>query len=120
MPPSSPLASPSLKFRADGTFKFVHLTDLHFTTGASASYSDITEAEALWPCSDLNTTELIDEMLDLEDPDLVVFTGDTIYGSDAEPISPWRWRSRRSSRAATHGRRCSATTTARARPTARR
>lgn len=52
-----------LQFRADGTFKIVQITDVH---GICKKTPD--------------TTRLIEGVLDKEQPDLVVFTGDQIKG----------------------------------------
>ena len=57
-----------LRFRADGTFTVVQLTDLHWHNG---------EPE------DLRTVELVGTVLDLEKPDLVVLTGDIVGGYDS-------------------------------------
>ncbi len=59
----------TLKFNAQGKFKIVQFTDVHYI------YGDARAAVAL---------ERIDEVLEAERPDLVVFTGDVIYGKPAE------------------------------------
>lgn len=56
---------PSLRFRRDGTFTIVQLTDVHWTTGRGA---------------DERTRDLIEGVLEIERPDLVVFTGDVVSG----------------------------------------
>jgi hypothetical protein len=69
--PSRPRPSrrrPALRFRADGTFTIVQLTDIHWTNGEEA---------------DLRARALIEGVLDAETPDLVVLTGDIIEGSQA-------------------------------------
>jgi hypothetical protein len=58
---------PTLRFRPDGTFVIVQLTDVHWHDG---------EPE------DLGSRELIERVLDAERPDLVALTGD-IVGGDA-------------------------------------
>lgn len=58
-----------LKFKADGKFKIVQFTDIHYI------FKDTRSDVAL---------ERIQEVLDTEKPDLVVFTGDLIYGTPAE------------------------------------
>lgn len=60
---------PVLKFNKDGKFKIVQFTDVHFIKGN--------------PKSDISI-ERIDEILDVEKPDLVLFTGDIIFGKPAE------------------------------------
>lgn len=59
----------TLKFNADKKFKIVQFTDVHFIYGN--------------PKSDISL-ERIREVLDAEKPDLVIFTGDVIYGKPAE------------------------------------
>ncbi|HXF63948.1 MAG TPA: metallophosphoesterase, partial [Caldilineaceae bacterium] len=54
-----------LRFREDGTFTIVQFTDTHFKNGEPP---------------DDETTALIERVLDAEQPDLVVFTGDLIDG----------------------------------------
>lgn len=61
--------SPALTFNSDGTFKIVQFTDTHFIPNDSRS--DI-------------ALERINEVLDLEKPDLVVVTGDILYGRPAD------------------------------------
>ena len=62
-------AFPDLKFREDGTFKILQLTDTHYVAGDPRSRRALLNVE---------------EMLDLEKPDLVIHTGDIIYGKPAE------------------------------------
>lgn len=58
-----------LKFNQDGKFKIVQFTDVHYIHQN--------------PKSDISL-ERINEVLDAEKPDLVLFTGDVIYGKPAE------------------------------------
>ena len=60
---------PNLKFNKDGKFKIVQFTDVHYIHGNPKSAISI---------------ERINEVLDAEKPDLVLFTGDVIYGQPAE------------------------------------
>lgn len=59
----------TLQFNKDGKFKIVQFTDVHYI------YND--------PRSDVSI-ERINQVLDMEKPDLVLFTGDVIYGKPAE------------------------------------
>ena len=59
----------TLKFGKNGDFKIVQFTDVHYI------YND--------PRSDVSI-ERINQVLDMEKPDLVLFTGDVIYGKPAE------------------------------------
>jgi hypothetical protein len=65
-----------LCFRPDGTFTIAQLTDLHWHDGGPA---------------DIATAALVARVLDLERPDLVVFTGDIIAGHGcADPADALR------------------------------
>lgn len=55
-----------LKFNADGDFKIVQFTDLHYKAGLEPS---------------LKTTRMMENTLDAEKPDLVVFTGDVVVSA---------------------------------------
>ena len=59
----------ALKFNKAGEFKIVQFTDVHFKYGN--------------PVSDI-ALERIDEVLEAENPDLVVLTGDIIYAAPAD------------------------------------
>lgn len=60
------LSQNQLKFRDDGTFKIVQLTDLHIS-------GDIDHPD------DARTLSLIDEVIEKENPDLLVYSGDLIW-----------------------------------------
>lgn len=59
----------TLRFDKDGKFKIVQFTDVHYIHGN--------------PKSDI-AVERINEVLDNEKPNLVIFTGDVIFGKPAE------------------------------------
>lgn len=59
----------ALNFNKDGKFKIVQFTDVHYKQGVPESAVAI---------------ELINEVLDAEKPDLVIFTGDIIYAKPVE------------------------------------
>lgn len=61
-------ASAQLSFNTDGHFKIVQFTDLHYIYGNPMSGVAV---------------ECVEDVLDSEHPDLVVFTGDLIYGAPA-------------------------------------
>lgn len=58
-------SKPVLKFGDDGKFKILQLTDIHYKYGKSESKTAI---------------ECINSVLDAENPDFVVITGDLVYG----------------------------------------
>ena len=58
-----------LKFNKNGEFKIVQFTDIHF------QYHNPASAIAL---------KRINEVLDAERPDLIVFTGDVVYAPPAD------------------------------------
>lgn len=60
---------PSLKFNSNGKFKIVQITDVHYIHNNPKSAIAV---------------ERINEVLDAEKPDLVIFTGDVIFGKPAE------------------------------------
>ncbi|WNQ11421.1 metallophosphoesterase family protein [Paenibacillus aurantius] len=62
-----------LKFREDRTFTIAQFTDLHWKDGGK---------------EDQQTRRLMEEVLDAEKPDLVVFTGDVIYTGYVTPGHP--------------------------------
>jgi hypothetical protein len=53
-----------LKFNEDGTFKIVQFTDTHWKNGLE---------------EDQNTKKLMEDVIDVEKPNLIVFTGDNIF-----------------------------------------
>lgn len=72
---SQPIAGqtsrPELRFRADGTFRIVQLTDLHL-------------AQDHW--SNFMVWDNLQNILETQDPDLLVLTGDLIYSAPAGRI----------------------------------
>eukprot|EP01102_Stenamoeba_stenopodia_P020743 TRINITY_DN8201_c0_g1_i1.p1 TRINITY_DN8201_c0_g1~~TRINITY_DN8201_c0_g1_i1.p1 ORF type:complete len:384 (+),score=63.09 TRINITY_DN8201_c0_g1_i1:36-1154(+) len=74
---------PTLRFRPDGTFKILQLTDLHFG-----------EAEdTLWgPQQDVNSTRVMRTVLSIEEPDFVILTGDLITGNNIVNNATAYWK----------------------------
>ena len=72
---------PRLKFKEDGTFKMLHLSDVHYRIGPDQPCRDVTKAQQPY-CMEghKNTTDFISRLIALEKPDLVVHTGDIIDG----------------------------------------
>ncbi|KAK3838377.1 MAG: Metallo-dependent phosphatase-like protein [Linnemannia elongata] len=68
---------PTLKFKDDGSFKIVQFADIHMATGPHTCYN----APSSMTCTgDINTSEMMERVLEAERPDLVVFTGDNVNG----------------------------------------
>eukprot|EP00877_Chromochloris_zofingiensis_P005191 jgi/Chrzof1/14673/Cz09g11180.t1 len=67
-----------LRFKGNKPFKIIQIADIHYTNGASTPCEDIIPV-VQEPCSDLNSTAWMAELLAIEKPDLVVFTGDNIW-----------------------------------------
>lgn len=66
------------------SFKILQLADLHYTGNASWSCrnnSNILIQSAI-PCTEATTTDFVNALLDLEQPDFVVFSGDNIQTFD--------------------------------------
>ncbi|KAF4955045.1 hypothetical protein FSARC_11952 [Fusarium sarcochroum] len=78
---SRPDSRHALRVREDGTFKIVQISDTHMVTGVGvckdaidAFGKDVPECDA-----DPLTVSLIESVLDAEEPDLVVLTGDQLH-----------------------------------------
>ncbi|KAK4685487.1 hypothetical protein P7C73_g4662, partial [Tremellales sp. Uapishka_1] len=66
------------KFHQDGTFKIMQIADLHYSVGDGTCRD--TEKS---PCTgDPDTASWLEEALDAEKPDLVVFSGDQLNGQE--------------------------------------
>lgn len=82
-PADAPLDDPAavLQFnKATGKLKILQFADMHFENGAATACNSLTPAQAAWPCTDLNTTDFLRRLIEVEQPDLVLFTGDNIDG----------------------------------------
>jgi len=54
-----------LAFNADGSIKILQITDIHWKDGGT---------------SDIKSLALVRELVEKEDPDVLVLTGDIVYG----------------------------------------
>lgn len=71
---------PKLKFSKDGKFKILQVADLHFSTGVGKCRHPV-PAESEKGCeADPRTLKFINKVLDIEQPDFVVMTGDQVFG----------------------------------------
>lgn len=55
---------------------------MHYADGRTTGCEDVLPSQVAG-CSDLNTTAFLYRVFRAEDPDLVIFTGDNIYGADS-------------------------------------
>ncbi|XP_068635780.1 probable inactive purple acid phosphatase 29 [Aristolochia californica] len=74
--------APVLRFGRNGQFKVLQVADMHYADGKTTSCLDVLPNQVAG-CSDLNTTAFVERMIKTEKPDLIVFTGDNIFGLDA-------------------------------------
>ena len=65
--------SEELKFNNNGSFKILQISDTHFGNGVKSKCNNY-----YGNCSGLDTVKFISKALNIEKPDLVVFTGDLI------------------------------------------
>ncbi|XP_051139069.1 probable inactive purple acid phosphatase 29 [Andrographis paniculata] len=80
---ASAAAASELRFDGKkGEFKILQVADMHYADGKTTRCLDVLP-EQMPSCSDLNTTAFLRRMIQAEQPDLVVFTGDNIFGFDA-------------------------------------
>ncbi|KAF9531793.1 Metallo-dependent phosphatase [Crepidotus variabilis] len=72
-----PPRAPPLHFSHNGKFKILQVADLHYSVSRG-----VCRDTSLTPCtsSDNLTTTLISHMIEAENPDLIVFTGDQLNG----------------------------------------
>ncbi|KAL9230906.1 hypothetical protein vseg_006197 [Gypsophila vaccaria] len=73
--------STALRFKENGEFKILQVADMHYADGQKTPCLDVLPNQVKG-CSDFNTTAFIKRMIEAERPDLIVFTGDNIFGFD--------------------------------------
>ncbi|KAF4547203.1 Calcineurin-like phosphoesterase-like protein 3 [Elsinoe fawcettii] len=76
-----PIPLPDLQVRSDGTFKILQISDAHMVAGVGVCIDAIdAKGEYLPNCeADPLTARFMEAVLDIEQPDLVVLTGDQIH-----------------------------------------
>ncbi|KAI5951719.1 DCR2 [Candida jiufengensis] len=72
-----------LKMGDNDEFKILQVADLHFSTDYGQCYNPEPPKSAIGCKADSRTLKFINKILDLEKPDLVVLTGDQIFGLTA-------------------------------------
>ncbi|KAK2649902.1 hypothetical protein Ddye_017391 [Dipteronia dyeriana] len=76
------LGEQKLRFGRNGEFKILQVADMHYADGKTTTCEDVLPSQVA-TCSDLNTTAFLSHIISAEKPNLIVFTGDNIFGSDA-------------------------------------
>lgn len=76
-------SQPGLKINSDGKFKILQVADLHFSTGVGECRDPAPASIAPGCQADPRTIKFIQKVLDIEKPDIVVMTGDQVYGPTA-------------------------------------
>lgn len=78
---------PVPRIRRDGRFKIMQLADLHLSTGLGKCRDAIPEDHNGGRCdADPRTLNFVERLLDDEQPDLVVLTGDQVNGDTAPDV----------------------------------
>jgi hypothetical protein len=72
---------PTLQVKEDGTFKIVQISDPHMVTGTGSCKDSVDGDGHFLPESvaDPLTVRFMEEVLELENPDLVLLTGDQVH-----------------------------------------
>ncbi|CDP11011.1 unnamed protein product [Coffea canephora] len=79
-------ASKQLRFNKNGEFRILQVADMHYANGKTTPCLDVLPQQVA-SCSDTNTTAFIRRLIFAEKPDLIVFTGDNIFGFDTtDPV----------------------------------
>lgn len=76
----SQFEKPILKLNPNNKFKILQVADLHFSTGPGICRDPFPEESAVNCVADHRTLKFLRNVLDTESPDLVVLTGDQIFG----------------------------------------
>ncbi|CAH8387002.1 unnamed protein product [Eruca vesicaria subsp. sativa] len=77
--PADAYGRKQLRFNANGRFKILQVSDMHYGNGKETKCSNVPPEEFPY-CSDLNTTSFIQRTIASEKPDLIVFSGDNVNG----------------------------------------
>ena len=71
-----------------GQIKILQLADVQIG-GLRDACKDLTPSEKQWPCDAENTTAFISRLIEHDRPDIVVFTGDNVYGTRSDQYSQY-------------------------------
>ena len=72
-----------LRMNENDEFKILQVADLHFSTGIGICFNAEPPSSTIGCRADPRTLEFINKVLDIEKPDLVVLSGDQIFGYTA-------------------------------------
>jgi 3',5'-cyclic AMP phosphodiesterase CpdA len=68
-----------LAFKEDGTFRILHISDVHYEIPANGTNGPCQNVSlAQLPCNEKNASSFLSWLIEKEEPDLIVFTGDII------------------------------------------
>lgn len=84
-----PHARATLRVREDGKFKIVQISDTHMVTGVGVCRDAIDALGNHLPASEADplTVKFLEEVLDVEKPDLVILTGDQLHHDNPDSQS---------------------------------
>lgn len=75
-----------IRMPTTGVLKILQISDTQICVTQDPC-RDLTPSQKMWPCNGRNTTAFIQRLLAEERPDLVIYTGDNVYGSKGEAQS---------------------------------
>lgn len=75
-----------LRFNKNGEFKILQISDMHYANGKDTPCADVLPSQ-MDTCSDLNTTDYLRRFIQMEKPDLIVFTGNIYFPSFFSHVS---------------------------------
>lgn len=82
--PASKIEKPVPRIKKDGKFKIMQVADMHLSTGLGVCRDALPEGYNGGKCdADPRTLEFVEKMIDEEQPDFVVLTGDQVNGDTA-------------------------------------
>ena len=83
-PALSNIEKPVPRIGKDGKFKIMQVADMHLSTGLGACRDALPEGYNNGKCdADLRTLEFVEKMIDEEQPDFIVLSGDQVNGDSA-------------------------------------
>ncbi|KAK5812397.1 hypothetical protein PVK06_027826 [Gossypium arboreum] len=77
------VAVAKLRFGRTGEFKILQVVDMRYADGKTTPCLNVLPSQ-VHGCFDLNISAFIQRMIEAEKPNLIVFTGDNIFGFEAK------------------------------------